>query len=94
MLGVKDSGRAPMAWRIRPGFRGDPVLCDDGLHPQRDPIAYGPGLEPARQCAESCAACSVACLEVNMRGRKNRRIDFVATEFSVIASGNHACKRG
>ena len=28
MLGVKDSGRAPMAWSIRPGFRGDPVLCD------------------------------------------------------------------
>ena len=23
MLGVKDSGRAPMAWGIRPGFRGD-----------------------------------------------------------------------
>ena len=23
MLGVKDLGRAPMAWRIRPGFRGD-----------------------------------------------------------------------
>ena len=23
MLGVKDPGRAPMAWSIRPGFRGD-----------------------------------------------------------------------
>ena len=30
MLGVKDSGRVPMAWDIRPGFRGDLVLCDDG----------------------------------------------------------------
>jgi hypothetical protein len=28
MLGVKDPGRAPMAWSIRPGFRGDLVLCD------------------------------------------------------------------
>ena len=25
-------------------------------------FAYGPGNEPARQCAESCAVCSVACL--------------------------------
>jgi len=29
VLGVKDFGRAPMAWSIRPGFRGDLVLCDD-----------------------------------------------------------------
>ena len=29
MLGVKDLGRAPMAWSIRPGFRGDPVLYDE-----------------------------------------------------------------
>ena len=29
MLGVKDLGRAPMAWGIRPGFRGDSVLCDE-----------------------------------------------------------------
>ena len=29
MLGVKDFGRAPMAWGIRPGFRGDPVLYDE-----------------------------------------------------------------
>ena len=29
MLGVKDYGRAPMAWSIRPGFRGDLVLCDE-----------------------------------------------------------------
>ena len=29
MLGVKDLGRAPMAWSIRPGFRGDLVLCDE-----------------------------------------------------------------
>ena len=30
MLGVKDPGRVLMAWDIRPGFRGDLVLCDDG----------------------------------------------------------------
>ena len=35
MLGVKDSGRVPMAWSIRPGFRGDLVLCDGGLHPRK-----------------------------------------------------------
>ena len=29
MLGVKDFGRTPMAWSIRPGFRGDLVLCDE-----------------------------------------------------------------
>ena len=29
MLGVKDFGRAPMAWSIRPGFRGDLVLYDE-----------------------------------------------------------------
>ena len=29
MLGVKDPGRVPMAWSIRPGFRGDLVLCDE-----------------------------------------------------------------
>ena len=29
MLGVKDLGRTPMAWSIRPDFRGDPVLCDE-----------------------------------------------------------------
>ena len=29
MLGVKDLGRVPMAWSIRPDFRGDPVLCDE-----------------------------------------------------------------
>ena len=39
--------------------------------PARVRIRY----EPARRCTESCAACSVACLEVNMRGRKNRRND-------------------
>ena len=46
MLGVKDLGRAPMAWSIRPGFRGDLVLCDEvcellllGSH-----FAYEPGM--------------------------------------------------
>ena len=44
MLGVKDSGRAPMAWGIRPVFRGDLVLCDDGENPGRGPIAYESGM--------------------------------------------------
>ena len=44
MLGVKDPGRAPMAWGIRPGFRGDLVLCDGGKFPERGPLAYEPGM--------------------------------------------------
>ena len=44
MLGVKDSGRAPMAWSIRPDFRGDLVLCDGGMNPFRDPSAYELGM--------------------------------------------------
>ena len=62
MLGVKDSGRAPMAWSIRPTLRGD-------LDPVRRRQMTSEGsarvrawYEPARQCAESCAVCSVACL--------------------------------
>ena len=45
MLGVKDSGRAPKAWGIRPSFRGDLVLCDEvensigGIR-----FAYEPGM--------------------------------------------------
>ena len=44
MLGVKDYGRAPMAWSIRPDFRGDLVLCDGGMNPFRDPSAYELGM--------------------------------------------------
>ena len=33
MLGVKDSGRAPTAWRIRPGFRGDSDIVRRRLKP-------------------------------------------------------------
>ena len=44
MLGVKDSGRAPMAWSIRPGFRGDLILCDGGKYPEWDPSAYESGM--------------------------------------------------
>ena len=46
MLGVKDSGRAPMAWSIRPGFRGDLVLCDGDCElPFREAFfAYEPGM--------------------------------------------------
>ena len=46
MLGVKDSGRAPMAWSIRPGFRGDLVTCDEEreLPGWEATFAYGPGM--------------------------------------------------
>ena len=46
MLGVKDFGRAPMAWSIRPGFRGDLVLCDESCElPFREAaFAYEPGM--------------------------------------------------
>ena len=46
MLGVKVLGRTPMAWRIRPGYRGDLVLCDDGKASvfAETPIAYEPGM--------------------------------------------------
>ena len=45
MLGVKDCGRAPMAWRIRPAFRGDLVLCDDVENSHvGSRIAYEPGM--------------------------------------------------
>ena len=46
MLGVKVTGRAPMAWSIRPGFRGDLVLCDEdsGTPFQEAHLAYEPGM--------------------------------------------------
>ena len=45
MLGVKDFGRIPMAWDIRPGFRGDLFLCDGGTYPlDGDPSAYEFGM--------------------------------------------------
>ena len=45
MLGVKDYGRAPRAWSIRPVFRGDLVLCDEICELLRLEafFAYGPG---------------------------------------------------
>ena len=53
-----------MAWSIRPGFRGDLVLCDEVENSEyRKPLRTRAGYEPARWCAESRAACSVACLE-------------------------------
>ena len=57
MLGVKDPGRVPMAWSIRPGFRGDLVLCDGGLNPYRDPSAYelGMNLQGGAQNRVLCA---------------------------------------
>ena len=59
MLGVKDFGRIPMAWDIRPGFRGDLTLCDDekNLLPGGS-IAYEPGenLHGGAQNRVLCAA--------------------------------------
>ena len=57
MLGVKDPGRAPMAWSIRPGFRGDLVLCDGGKNPLRGPSAYelGMNLQGGAQNRVLCA---------------------------------------
>ena len=72
MLGVKDSGRAPTAWGIRPGFRGDLNLVRRRVEPREGSDRVRIRYEPARRCTESCAACSVACLEVNMRGRETR----------------------
>ena len=44
MLGVKDLGRAPMAWSIRPDFRGDLVLCDEVENSNVESrFAYEPG---------------------------------------------------
>ena len=45
MLGVKDPGRTPMAWSIRPDFRGDLVLCDEVENPVLGSLfAYEPGM--------------------------------------------------
>ena len=79
MLGVKDPGRAPMAWSIRPGFRGDLNLVRRRVEPREGSDRVRIRYEPARWCTESCAACSVACLEVNMRGRETRPGAAVAT---------------
>ena len=60
MLGVKDPGRAPMAWSIRPGFRGDLVLCDDGKATAFavTPIAYEPGMN-LQGSAQNRVLCAV-----------------------------------
>ena len=58
MLGVKDPGRTPMAWSIRPGFRGDLFLCDDGKIPCiGGPFAYelGMNLQGSAQNRVLCA---------------------------------------
>ena len=45
MLGVKDLGRVPMAWNIRPDFRGDLVLCDEVENSNVGSLfAYEPGM--------------------------------------------------
>ena len=46
-----------MAWSIRPGFRGDLVVCDGGLHPYQDPSAYelGMNLQGGAQNRVLCA---------------------------------------
>ena len=47
-------------------------MCDDGISPERGPLAYESGKNLQSSAQNRVAACSVACLEVNMRGRKNR----------------------
>ena len=65
MLGVKDSGRTPMAWSIRPGFRGDPVLCDDVENSKflEAAFAHEPSMNLQGGAQNRVAVCSVACLE-------------------------------
>ena len=64
MLGVKDFGRAPMAWSIRPGFRGDPVLCDEVVNSfGGSRFAHELGMNLQGGAQNRVAACSVACLE-------------------------------
>ena len=58
MLGVKDSGRTPMAWSIRPGFRGDLVLCDGGKLHLLEPAAYEPGMN-LQGSAQNRVLCAV-----------------------------------
>ena len=61
MLGVKDPGRISMAWNIRPGFRGDLLLCDGCCVPLVSEDRVRNRYEPAMRCS-LCAVCSVACL--------------------------------
>ena len=59
MLGVKDHGRVPMAWDIRPVFRGDLVLCDEVENSKSGSLfAYEPGmnLQGGAQNRVLCAA--------------------------------------
>ena len=49
-----------MAWRIRPGYRGDLVLCDDGKATAFavTPIAYEPGMN-LQGSAQNRVLCAV-----------------------------------
>ena len=60
MLGVKDLGRAPMAWSIRPDFRGDLVLCDEACElPEWEAFfAYEPGMN-LQGSAQNRVLCAV-----------------------------------
>ena len=80
MLGVKDPGRAPMAWRIRPGFRGDLKLVRRGRELPGGKLASRTNL--VRTCKAvrrivCCVQCSLPC--VNMRGRETRQLSVMAT---------------
>ena len=75
MLGVKDFGRVPMAWSIRPVFRGDPVLCDGGKSPGKGSARVRAGIRTCKAVRRivCCVQSSLPC--VSMWGRKNRCSD-------------------
>ena len=84
MLGVKDLGRAPMAWRIRPGFRGDLKLV---RRRQKPPQGVRTRTNQVRTCNAvrrivCCVQCSLPC--VIMRGRGTRQPSVMATRLLLL----------
>ena len=86
MLGVKDPGRAPMAWSIRPGFRGDLVLCDGGKIPKRGPVRVRARIGTCKAVRRivCCVQRSLPC--VGMRGLRSEAFPAVAAAEGDIAS--------
>ena len=75
MLGVKVFGRAPMAWRIRPGYRGDLNIVR-----RRGELRESEAASRTNQVRTCKAVRRIACCVqrslpcVSMRGRENRRV--------------------
>ena len=80
MLGVKDLGRAPMAWRIRPGFRGDLNIVR-----RRGELRESEAASRTNQVRTCKAVRRIACCVqrslpcVSMRGREIRQLSVMAT---------------